>query len=200
MISYLSFCGILASFWIIAGVIFAAKRYPNYDHNKQFLSELGAKGSPTESFSPRINNYPLGVLFCLSGLGVMLLPDNNIWLVFAGAMIVVHGIGTWVAGYFPMDLDAYTTTPSLEGKVHYWAGTVMMISLLCAPIAVTLSPTSEKITLMFKAFSSLFLFLTCFFTYKLAKAYERKLNPGLYQRISYGFQLVWLSTFSFILL
>ena len=119
MISYLIYAGILASFWIIAGVYFAAKRYPSYDHNRQFLSELGAKGSPTESFSPRINNYPLGALFCLFGLGVMLLPDNNTWLIFAGAMILVHGIGTWVAGYFPMDFDAYTTAPSLEGKIHY---------------------------------------------------------------------------------
>lgn len=200
MISYLVYCGILASFWIVVGVIFAAKRYPNYNHNKQFLSELGAKDSPTESFSPRINNYPLGLLFCLSGLGVILLPDNNTWLIFAGAMILIHGIGTWVAGYFPMDFDAYTTDPSHEGKIHYWAGTVMMISLLCAPIAVILSPTSEKISLMFQVFSSLSIFLTCLFTYKLAKAYEHKLNPGLYQRISYGFQLAWLSAFSFILI
>jgi len=200
MISYLVYGGILASFWIVAGVLFAAKRYPNYDHNKQFLSELGAKNSPTERFSPRINNYPLGTLFCMSGFGVMLLPDNNIWLVFAGAMIVVHGIGTWLAGYFPMDSDAYTTAPSREGKIHYLAGTVMMISLLCAPITVIFSPTSEKITLIFQVFSGLLLFFTCFFTYKLAKAYERKLNPGLYQRISYGFQLVWLSAFSFILI
>lgn len=199
MISYLIYCGILASFWMVAGVLVAAKRYPNYNHHKQFLSELGAKDSPTESFSPQINNYPLGLLFCLCGLGIMLLPDNNTWLIFAGAMVLVHGIGTWVAGYFPMDFDAYTTEPSLEGKIHYLAGTVMMVSLLCAPIAVTLSPASEKITLMFKAFSCLFLLLTCFFSYKLAKAYERKLNPGLYQRISYGLQLAWLSAFSFIL-
>ena len=59
--------GLIAMVWLIIGVYIASRFYPNYDHAKQFCSELGASGSPTEKLSPRINNYPLGLLFCLFG-------------------------------------------------------------------------------------------------------------------------------------
>ncbi|MCH2058847.1 MAG: DUF998 domain-containing protein [Thalassotalea sp.] len=71
--------GIIATVWITLGVYIAGKFYPNYDHAKQFCSELGASGSPTKKLSPFINNYPLGILFCLFGWGLIKL-DHYIML------------------------------------------------------------------------------------------------------------------------
>ena len=95
----MSLMGLIASIWLVLGVFYAAKLYPNYNHSEQFCSELGAAGSPTQRFSPIINNYPLGVLFCLFGVYVFNL-EPNIWLQLTGLCIVVHGLGTWVAGFF----------------------------------------------------------------------------------------------------
>ena len=97
--------GLVATIWIIIGVIIAARHYPGYSHARQFCSELGASGSPTEKLSPTTNNYPLSLLFGLFGLHIIDIGHDSILMMLTGAMILVHGIGTAVAGYFPMDKD-----------------------------------------------------------------------------------------------
>lgn len=200
MTTYFTYCGLIASIWIIFGVFFAAKFYPNYNHNKQFCSELGAKGSPTEKLSPLINNYPLGILFCFFGFAVIQMEYGTMFSVIAGSLIIIHGIGTWVAGYFPMDENAYTKSPSFNCKVHSWAGLTMLLALLIAPLLMVLTPTTEYITTSFKVFSVLSIVVTIYFIHKLTKSYKERTNPGLHQRLSYGAQLVWLSGLSLVLI
>ncbi|MCO1332780.1 DUF998 domain-containing protein [Microbulbifer sp. OS29] len=126
-------------------------KYTGYSHSTQFCSELGASGSPTEKLSPIINNYPLGVFFCVFGLYIIQVADTAIALKIIGFLIIVHGIGTWIAGYFPMDADPYTKNPSFSCKVHSWAGMFMMLSLLIAPLV---SLSSSHFTIGFRLFSA----------------------------------------------
>ena len=65
--------GLLIPLWLLAGVWLTAQAYPGYDHLQQAMSQLGAVGSPTHSWSPRVNNFPLAVLFALFAWG--LAPD-----------------------------------------------------------------------------------------------------------------------------
>jgi hypothetical protein len=199
MTSYLVYCGLFASIWIVFGVFLAAKFYPSYSHNKQFCSELGAKGSPTERLSPLMNNYPLGILFCCFGLAVIERGGSSMALVITGSLIILHGIGTWVAGYFPMDANAYTKSPSFNCKVHSWAGFIMLLALLIAPLVIIFSPTTQLITMPFKIFSIVSLVAVVYFIYKMVKAIKKQTNPGLHQRLSYGAQLVWLRVLSLVL-
>ena len=125
----LALSGLIATVWISLGVYIAAKFYPNYNHRQQFCSELGAAGSPTQTLSPLINNYPLGFIFCAFGGYLLALPENNWALTLSGVMIIVHGLGTWVAGFFPMDKDPYTETPSNACQIHSWP--VFLCCCLC---------------------------------------------------------------------
>lgn len=80
MQSIVQYSGIAASIWLITGVYVASLFYPQYSHTRQFCSELGATGSPTHTLSPLINNYPLGLLFTLSGADVAFLahcPEHS---------------------------------------------------------------------------------------------------------------------------
>ncbi|KAF7773880.1 hypothetical protein PCIT_a0218 [Pseudoalteromonas citrea] len=192
--------GLIAMVWLIMGVYIAGRIYPNYDHAKQFCSELGAAGSPTEKLSPMINNYPLGLLFCLFGGYIISLEWSSYLVNLSGLCIVIHGIGTWVAGYFPMDADPYTTTPTRECEIHSWAGFIMLLALLVAPILISVSPTGEVISVAFRLFSFVSAVLACVFLFMLARGFKQKRSAGLYQRVSYGIQLLWLSVFSVLLL
>ena len=147
-----------------------------------------------------INNYPLGVLFCLFGIAVINMENGSMLTSMAGALIISHGIGTWVAGYFPMDADAYTKTPTLNCQVHSWAGFIMLIGLLIAPVLIIFSPTTASITTSFKVFSCLTTLATIYFIYTLIRALKNKVNPGLHQRLGYGSQLLWLSGLSLALI
>ncbi|MFP3349854.1 DUF998 domain-containing protein [Pseudoalteromonas sp. SIMBA_153] len=194
------YSGLIATLWIFIGVYVASRFYEGYSHSKQFCSELGATGSPTEKLSPLINNYPLGFLFCFFGWYLAQLANISILVNIAGWLVIVHGIGTWVAGYFPMDADPFTKHPTFSCKVHSWAGFIMLLSLVVAPILIAISPTTEVISLYFRVFSIVSVITTVYYLFAMAKAIKLQSNPGSYQRISYGIQLSWLSVFSIALI
>ncbi|WP_461535309.1 DUF998 domain-containing protein [Spongorhabdus nitratireducens] len=191
--------GLIATVWITAGVILAARFYPGYDHSRQFCSELGAAGSPTEKLSPAINNYPLGFLFCLFGWHLIQLSEAGTAIAIAGLLIIIHGIGTWVAGFFPMDKDPYTKTPSFNCKVHSWAGFIMLLSLLVAPLFVAFSPEIADIPLWFRVCSVATVVLATYYLVKMARAVKTQGQVGTWQRISYWIKLIWLSGLSLML-
>lgn len=194
MESLIAYSGLLATIWIVVGIYTASLFYPNYSHSKQFCSELGAFGSPTQKLSPAINNYPLGLLFIL--FGYYLLSDYSAHLStnVIGTMVIVHGLCTWICGFFPMDADPYTTDPSTSCKIHSWSGMVMLLSFIVAPAIVVFS-SSYPSTLRALSLGCI---IGCFyFAYKLAIAFKSKTNPGVHQRLSYGFQIVWLFVYSF---
>ncbi|WDE06692.1 DUF998 domain-containing protein [Thalassomonas viridans] len=193
--SFYAYSGLLASVWIVFGVLIAASRYQGYSHARQFCSELGASGSPTEKFSPLINNYPLGILFCTFGYYLAALPGQTILLAVIGGLVILHGLGTLVAGFFPMDADPYTKNPTTACKIHSWAGFIMLLSFYLAPVLVLFEP---GFSLAFKLFSLICFILSVYFTVTLAKAIKRQSNPGTHQRLSYGAQLLWLSGLSIV--
>jgi len=125
-----SYAALIASIWIVFGVYITAQFYQNYSHAKQFCSELGAKNAHTEKLSPRINNYPLGLLLCLFGWHIIALDEAPVLIISVALLIITHGIGTWVAGYFPMDADPHTKSSTMSCKIHSWSGFLMLLSLL----------------------------------------------------------------------
>lgn len=193
-IEFASWSGLIASIWIVAGVVIAGKLYGEYSHSKQLCSELGAAGSRTEKISPVINNYPLAVLFCLFGWFVVD-RSGSLMETAIGWLIILHGLGTLVAGYFPMDADPYTETPTTSCNIHTAAGVVMLLSLILAPVFSFFIEVPDA----FKYFTGACLIAFVIFTVLMGKAYNARGKIGLYQRLSYGAQLVWLAGYSVIL-
>lgn len=191
LLVFASLAGLVAALWIVAGVTLAGARYPGYSHKRQLCSELGAVGSPTQKFSPLVNNYPLSILFCVFG-GYLMYASNAFMLFTVGCLVVVHGVATGVAGYYPMDADPYIETPSKQCEVHALAGVVMLLSLLAANVLVIFLPTSTG----FLVFSVTCLVLALAFLMVMAMEYKKRGNIGLYQRLSYGAQLLWLAGYS----
>ena len=197
MLSYFGlYCAFIASVWIVVGVYTAGKLYPGYSHTKQFCSELGAAGSPTEKLSPIINNYPLGLLFCLFGWYVLQLDNTPVLITLVGFLVIIHGVSTWVAGYYPMDAEPQTKTPTLSCQIHSWAGLVMLLSLLIAPVLVA---ASSYASISFRLFSILCVGIIGYLVLLLASAFKQQANAGLYQRLAYSVQLLWLSAFSLVI-
>lgn len=193
MADLVSYAGMVASIWIVAGIYIASLFYPKYSHSKQFCSELGAFGSPTQKLSPAINNYPLGVMFIVFGCYLIATYNEHLPTVLIGVMVVIHGLCTWICGFFPMDADAYTDSPTLSCKIHTWSGVVMFLSFIVAPAILVFSGFYPLILRVF----SLICLVGCFyFSYKLSSALKDKTIPGLYQRLSYGFQILWLFAYS----
>lgn len=197
MDNLLQYTGAVASIWIVLGIYIASLFYPNFSHSRQFCSELGATGSPTQKLSPAINNYPLGLLFILFGYYLVSLEGASYATISIGAMIIVHGLSTWVCGFFPMDADPYTETPTTTCDIHSISGVVLLLSLIIAPAIVVFS---SEYPMALRVISGVCLLGCFFFTYKLGMAFKAKTNPGLHQRLSYGFQILWLFVYSLFLI
>lgn len=190
---FLSLSGSAACLWIVIGVLIAANKYPGYNHKMQFLSELGASGSPTQKLSPRVNNFPLAILFFLFGFYLYGLVSGSLNFKLMGLCIIAHGVGTFVAGVFPMDADPFTKEPSRSGKIHALAGMIMFLSLLLAPVIGLFNTFLDS---GFKVFSGVCIVLTLYISVRLARAFSTRGTVGLYQRLSYAVQLLWLSCLS----
>lgn len=194
MDSLIQYSGLIASVWIVVGIYIASLFYPKFSHSKQFCSELGAFGSPTQKLSPLINNYPLGALFILFGYYLIVNFSAHLPTIIIGLMVIIHGLCTWICGYFPMDADPYTKNPSRSCLVHSWSGMFMLLSFIIAPAIVIFSgyyPCPLRLV-------SLACIIGCFyFAYRLKLAFKAETVPGVHQRLSYGFQILWLFVYSF---
>lgn len=187
------YAGIIASIWIVLGIVVASLFYPGYSHSRQFCSELGAFGSPTQKLSPVINNYPLGLLFILFGYYLITSCSLHMPTIVIGIMVITHGLCTWICGFFPMDADPYTTEPSMSCNIHSWSGMIMLVSFIVAPIIVVFS---SMYPFAVRAFSLLCIIGCFYFSYRLSVAFKARTIPGTYQRLSYGFQILWLFVYS----
>lgn len=190
--------GIAAPLWMLIGVAWVASRFPGYSHKTQVMSELGAISRPTQRIQPLVNNYPIGILFSIFGVGLLLAFPGELTAIVTGILIVSHGASHIVAGIFPCDADLGVENPSPAQKLHNIAGLVMYLSLLAACIVWALPSTVAPY--WFRWYSLGSAVVSIVFVYYMARALNGGRNIGLYQRLSYGILASWSAVFSAVLI
>lgn len=194
------FAGILCPFWLLVGVSIAGALYPGYSHSQQALSELGAVAAPTHSLSPLINNLPLGLLLLLFGGAVVARFPLSLGARLSGLLIALHGLASIGAGFFPCDVGCNPVSPSPSQLAHNGFGAMMFLSLLLASAMwVWLSRSLLDSPYLFIS-SIIGTALALLSLVPMAQAITSGENFGLYQRINYGAQLVWVAALALALL
>ncbi|MBC3383395.1 DUF998 domain-containing protein [Pseudomonas sp. SWRI179] len=192
--------GILIPFWLLLGVALTARAYPGYSHLDQAMSQLGAVGSPTHSFSAWVNNFPLGVMFVLFALGVARRFKASRMALLSAALIFVHGLASFVAGYFSCDQGCAPVQPSVSQQNHNLAGLVMFISLTLAGALWAFLGKSLLSSSRFAMFSAICVVLAIVTVVLMATALADGHLFGLYQRLNYGVSVVWVASLAAVAL
>ncbi|MBV4495961.1 DUF998 domain-containing protein [Pseudomonas sp. SWRI12] len=192
--------GILIPFWLLLGVALTARAYPGYSHLDQAMSQLGAVGSPTHSFSAWVNNFPLGVMFVLFALGVARRFKASRMALLSAALIFVHGLASFVAGYFSCDQGCAPIEPSVSQQNHNLAGLVMFISLTLAGALWAFLGKSLLSSSRFAMFSAICVVLAIVTVVLMATALADGHLFGLYQRLNYGVSVVWVASLAAVAL
>ncbi|MBO1540105.1 DUF998 domain-containing protein [Pseudomonas sp. OA65] len=192
--------GILIPFWLLLGVALTARAYPGYSHLDQAMSQLGAIGSPTHSFSAWVNNFPLGVMFVLFALGVARRFKASRMALLSAALIFVHGLASFVAGYFSCDQGCAPVQPSVSQQNHNLAGLVMFISLTLAGALWAFLGKSLLSSSRFAMFSAICVVLAIVTVVLMATALADGHLFGLYQRLNYGVSVVWVASLAAVAL
>lgn len=195
------FCyfGLIAPIWLLAGVTYSGLIYPGYSHLHQAMSELHAVGSPIESIAPFINHYPLSILFAGFGFYVMSCFSSRPASA-SGFLILLHGVATFSAGYFPCDVGCVPETPSTSQVVHGLSGFVILLTLLIAPAIWTFIARRELKIVWFGWFSAAVFLGQILMMIPTLEAVTTGEQFGLYQRLAYSIPLVWLFVFAFVLI
>ncbi|AEA68855.1 MULTISPECIES: DUF998 domain-containing protein [Pseudomonas] len=186
--------GILIPFWLFLGVALTARAYPGYSHLDQAMSQLGAVGAPTHSFSAWVNNFPLGVMFVLFAIGVARRFKASPMALLSAALIFIHGLASFTAGYFSCDQGCAPVQPSVSQQSHNLAGLVMFISLTLAGALWTFLGKSLLSSARFAMFSAICVVLAIVTVMLMATALADGHLFGLYQRLNYGVSVVWIAS------
>lgn len=195
----LCYFGLLAPIWIVASVTYSGIIYPGFSHIDQAMSELHAVGSPIETIAPFINHYPLSILFVGFGFFVMSYSSSRA-AKFSGLLILLHGVATLSAGYFPCDLGGVPDTPSTSHVVHGLSGLVVLLTLLVAPAIWACISRRELQMVWFGWFSAAVFLGQILMMIPTVEAMTSGEHFGLYQRLAYGIPLTWIFVFALVLI
>lgn len=113
----------------------AASLRPGYSHAGQFISELGATGTPNAALLNYGAFIPGGLLFVAFGIASSALWPPTRRTRIASGLIVLFGAGVAVCGVFACDEGCPQTGGSLANLLH---DRIAPLSFLCLIVAIGL--------------------------------------------------------------
>lgn len=176
-------CGIVAPWWWVAIIVICAALWPQYDHTQQFISELGAHGSPTQTLMVWAGFYATGVLYMLFGWALISVDDSrDPYRKVAAILIVLAGIARIGTGFFPCESGCVAVEDSMD---HYWHHIFARIGYGALTFACLVWAAYRWFTNSpgFTAYSLATAIATLFTLNLLQDSIEPHIDTGLYQRI-----------------
>jgi hypothetical membrane protein len=114
-------------------VICAALR-PDYSHISQFISELGATGSPNADLMNFAGFMASGLMIALLGFSLISNLPKKFLPLTGSVLITVFGIGVIIVGIFSNDFpEAPEDAGSLSNRIH---NQVSLLMFLCVIIGI----------------------------------------------------------------
>ncbi|PYB78448.1 DUF998 domain-containing protein [Pseudomonas sp. LB-090624] len=185
--------GLLIPLWLLAGVWLTAQAYPGYDHLQQAMSQLGAVGSPTHDWSPRVNNFPLAALFILFAWGLARRWQGSKLALLSAGLVLLHGLGSLGAGWFPCDQGCAPAQPSTSQQLHNLSGLLMFLSLTLASALWAWLGNRIAGSRPLALFSLACVILAIVTVALMGQAAQSGQLFGLYQRLNYGVAVLWVA-------
>lgn len=187
---------ILSFLWFTSTIVIAGHFYPHYSHIAQFISELGATGSPYGTYVNYLGFIPTE-LFILGFvlISYSVLPrtkSNTIGLIF----IAIYGGTLGIAAFFPCDFECKPDVPTLSHSIHmasafpgYLCGIIAMFCISSGSMPWSKSKTFKFVGYVL-AILALFAFLNLDPSSKIVGLNQRILELSMYSwLIFFGYSL-----------
>ncbi len=137
LLSRLALAALVAGLGIlVVAVVWAGSVYPDYDHARQFISELGATGAVTGAEVSRWGFVPNGVLVAVFSVLAAWVLRRSALAVTACLLLAANGIGMAGAGVYPCDFECSRSDPSAAALLHDLFGG---LGYMCAIVGVGLA-------------------------------------------------------------
>lgn len=127
--------------WFACTIFIAGHFYPDYSHVAQFISELGATGSPYGNYVNYLGFIPTELFL----LGFVFVSDSVLprtkWNTIGLILIAVYGVSLGVAAFFPCDFECEPDVPTLSHLIHM---TSAFPGYLCGILAIFCISSASK--------------------------------------------------------
>ncbi len=133
---------LLSFLWFSAIVIWGGLNYENYDHASQFISELGATGSPVANQVNFVGFIP-AELFILTFVVLAFSKieasrSNRLGLIF----IAIYAFTLALASVFPCDYECRPETPTMSHLIHVGSAIPGYLSAIAAIFILSINSPS----------------------------------------------------------
>ena len=187
---------ILSLIWFTATIIIAGLFYPDYSHTSQFISELGATGSPYGSYVNYLGVIPTElfiIAFVFICFSVLPKTKMNLTGLF---FIGIYGLTLGVAALFPCDYECSPIKPTLSHNIH-------MISAfpgyLCGIISIFLLSSGSSVWVKSATFKVVSYLMGALCIYAFLNLDPESNFVGVFQRCLDLMIYAWFIYFSYIL-
>lgn len=119
---------LLSLLWLSFTVILAGNSYPDYSHVSQFMSELGATGSPDGDLVNYFGFIPTELFILLFLLALLKVMHKSKLLVLGVACIAVYALSLIAAAFYPCDFQCRPVDPSFSHDMHMLFGAIAYLA------------------------------------------------------------------------
>jgi len=178
--------------WGIA-VVYSGSVFPGYSHAHQYISELAARGSPSERVMQLAGFVIPGVL--IAGFGLSIGVPTRLMLVgFGATLVTASGVLRVAAGILPCDAGCGRMAASTSQALHDFAGTAFLLTAIAAAaVWVVISARTPGRSIWFSVFSLLTVALSIAAAPLLiAAGLADGADVGTFQRLSLGALNLWV--------
>ncbi len=183
--------GVAGPALIAVVVLVAASLRPDYSHVAQFISELGATGTPNAALMNYGGFVPGGLLLAVFALALArALPRSRLTIVSA-ALVAAFGCGVATSGVVSCDPGCPQTGGSLQNLIH---DRIAPLSFLCLIVAAGMLGTRFRSLPGWRALGAYSLVTSAVglgLLIALAGSLETRVWTGLWQRLLVATLFLW---------
>jgi len=179
--------------WLAGAVLIAGSIYPNYSHLSQFMSELGASGSPIGPYMNLLGFAITEILLLLSlAIAWKRLPKSPATMIGFG-LLLAYPILIGIAALSPCDFECRPKDPTLSHTIHIITGLLAYLTAVLGLAILTWQQAERNNSALLKRVTFL---LTPILLIMLMSLTPDNPIVGAVQRfaetIIYGWLILWL--------
>jgi hypothetical protein len=182
----------------VAAFLYSGALLPGYSQYRQYVSELAARGTPTQHFMQVTGFVIPGLL--ISGFGCFLgLTGRTRLVAIAASFLIVSGMAKAVASLFPQDPCCSAAASSVGQQIHTAAGATFYFTLSMAALMWFFAARDAfgRRSGWFRWYSLASVVLAIVSPLLLIWAGAASSGDvGLFQRVSFGVLNLWIFVFA----
>jgi hypothetical membrane protein len=189
-LNILSLGGIIGPVLFISAILVCASLRPNYSHVSQFISELGATGTPNAGLMNYLGFIPSGLMIASFGIALLMLIPKSITSRIGSVLVTLFGIGMAVVGFFSCDIGC-PREGSFENMIHDQISGPIFLSVIIGILLLGISFRNYTLLRNLWLYSVVTGLISFGFMAGLINSIESNHLIGLWQRMLLGTIFLW---------